>query len=106
MLEFDLMKIGERFCSLRKRCALTQAEVAERADISERSYADIERGQTNMRLETLMKICQALGVTPDAVLVKNEGELSMMEKLNRCGDRERKTAMDLLTVYLDSLKQR
>ena len=43
MLLFDMMTIGNRLLAARKRLGMTQAEVAERAGLSDRTYADIER---------------------------------------------------------------
>ena len=51
MLLFDMIAIGNRFLSIRKRLGLTQAEVAEKAGLSGRTYADIERGTVNMRID-------------------------------------------------------
>ncbi|MGN0136728.1 helix-turn-helix domain-containing protein [Anaerotignum sp.] len=36
---------------------MTQAEVAEATDLSDRTYADIEQGTVNMRIEPLLTIC-------------------------------------------------
>ena len=49
---------------------MTQSEVAEAAGLSERTYADIERGDVNTRIETILKVCDALQITPDAVLTE------------------------------------
>ena len=56
MLIFDRRTIGNRLLAMRKKRGLTQAEVAELAGLSDRTYADIERGTVNMRLETLLHI--------------------------------------------------
>ena len=42
------------------RLGLTQMEVAEAAGLSDRTYADIERGTVNMQVETVLRICKAL----------------------------------------------
>ena len=47
MLIFDLHTIGNRLLMIRKRMGMTQAEVAEAAGLSDRTYADIERGTVN-----------------------------------------------------------
>lgn len=65
MLINNLRQIGNRFLEFRKQRGLTQAEVAELANISDRTYADIERGGTNLRTVTLVAICSALKVTPN-----------------------------------------
>ena len=61
MLIFDFHKIGGKLFSARKRLGLTQMEVAESAGLSDRAYADIERGTVNMRIETVLRICQEIG---------------------------------------------
>ena len=70
MLLFDMMTIGNRLLAARKRLGMTQAEVAERAGLSDRTYADIERGGVNMRIETFLRICQTLSVSPDDILTE------------------------------------
>ena len=72
MLIFDLSEIGNRLLTMRKSAGLTQAEVAEAAGLSDRAYADIERGTANMRVESLMKICDALRITPNDILTKED----------------------------------
>lgn len=109
MLIFDLHVIGDKLYYIRKRASLTQAEVAEAADLSDRTYAEIERGTVNMRLGTLLKICNALDITPDEILTENNSDISDSEDeifamLYSCSKKERETALRLLSVYLDSLK--
>ena len=55
MLVFDFRTIGNKLLSIRKKAGLTQSEVAEKANLSDRTYADIERGTVNMRMETYTK---------------------------------------------------
>lgn len=53
MLLSDFSAIGNKLLHIRKHAGLTQAEVAEAAGLSDRTYADIERGTANMRVATL-----------------------------------------------------
>lgn len=108
MLIFDFHKIGGKLFSARKRLGLTQMEVAEAAGLSDRAYADIERGTVNMRMETVLRICQALHVSPNEILTEDDTTLALrqnelLERLARCTPRERETALSLLAVYLQSL---
>lgn len=108
MLIFDLHEIGNRLFSFRKRMGLTQAEVAEAAGLSDRTYADIERGSANMRTETFLRICNALRVTPDEVLTRNSpadlpDEKEILERLRACSTKDKTTALQLLDVFLKSL---
>lgn len=109
MLIFDFHAIGEKLYAVRKKSGMTQAEVAELAGLSDRTYADIERGTVNMRIETVLKICRALGITPDALLTEENSSLTelrgdVMQRLDGHSLHEQETALRLLSVYLDSLK--
>ena len=108
MLIFDLHTIGNKLLSIRKRMGMTQAEVAEAAGLSDRTYADIERGSVNMKVETILRICAALHITPDAVLTEENTTRSvkkqeLFERLDTCNPKEQATALELLEVYLKSL---
>ena len=108
MLIYDMRKIGNKILAFRKAMGLTQAEVAEKAGLADRTYADIERGNVNMRIETLLKICDALGITPDAVLTEENSarlvsEEAVAVKYEACSEKEKQTALTLLDAYLRSL---
>ena len=108
MLLLDMMTIGNRLLAARKRLGLTQAEVAERAGLSDRTYADIERGGVNMRIETFLRICQTLSVSPDDILLEEHPSAALQQeellrRLDRCSPAQQETALRLLAVYLDSL---
>ena len=108
MLIFDMRTIGNKLLSIRKRMGMTQAEVAEAAGLSDRTYADIERGNVNMRIETVLKICKVFHITPDEILTGSDEpqsakETELWERLNRCNSKDKETALQLLAVYLKSL---
>lgn len=109
MLIFELREIGNKLLNIRKRMGLTQAEVAEAAGLSDRTYADIERGTVNMRTETILKICNVLHITPDEVLTEDSPsprarEEALWQRLNACNPKDKETALRLLAVYLQSLE--
>ena len=81
MFGADNNVMAARMLEYRKKAGLTQAEVAERAGISDRTYADIERGYVvNRRLGTLIAICTVLDVTVDTLLMdSSEEEIEMRE---------------------------
>lgn len=108
MLVFDFRTIGNKLLSIRKKAGLTQSEVAEKANLSDRTYADIERGTVNMRIETVLKICEALHITPDMVLTTEDPDITakqdeILNRLEQCTSSQKDTALKLLTVYLNSL---
>jgi len=98
MLIFDSRKIGNKLLSFRKRMGLTQAEVAEKADVADRTYADIERGTVNMRIDTILKICQVLHITPDEILTDDSPSLTAKQeqlwaRLSACSPKDKETAL-------------
>lgn len=108
MLIFDFRTIGNKLLSMRKRLGLTQTEVAEAAGLSDRTYADIERGTVNMRIETILRICNVLHITPDEILTEKSDTLTIHEnevlcRLNACNPKDKETALKILSVYLESL---
>lgn len=109
MLVFDLHAVGNKLLAIRKRMGLTQAEVAEAAGLSDRTYADIERGTVNMRTETILRICSVLHITPDEILteenvLQSSRQEEIWERLNACNPKDKETALQLLSVYLKSLE--
>ena len=108
MLVLDLKLIGNKLYEIRSKKLLSRAEVAEKAGLSERTYADIERGSVTMRVDSLLKICGALNITPNDILVSDNvvviTEHDISETIKDCSNNEKETALKLLSVYVDSLK--
>lgn len=110
MLIYDLRIIGDNLRTYRKKAGLTQFEMAELAGIADRTYTDIERGEVNPRVQTLLRICQVLKITPNDLLV-DESDLTdisrdietISDELKSLSSDERRTALKLLSVYLSSL---
>lgn len=109
MLIFDFRAIGNKLLAIRKKSGMTQSEVAEAAGLSDRTYADIERGDVNTRIETILKVCAALQITPDAVLTEENPSFTvkrdeLLKQLDECTEKQKETALELLSVYLKSVK--
>lgn len=108
MLILDLRAIGNKLLNVRKRMGMTQAEVAEAAGLSDRTYADIERGTVNMRTETVLRICQVLHITPDEIFTESDTSVTarqaeLIDRLNACSPKDKEKAFNILSVYLKSL---
>ena len=107
MLIFDFTAIGNNLYSFRKSAGLTQADVAEKAGISDRTYADIERGTVNMRVETLLRICNVLKITPNEILTEvNKDAITketISKKLDEASNSQRKVALEILNAYLENI---
>ncbi|HFU3701636.1 helix-turn-helix domain-containing protein [Streptococcus agalactiae] len=79
------MEFVERLKTLRKQARLTQAQVAEKLNISQQGYGDWERGVKKPTQENLIKIAKFYGVTTDYLLEgqKDDIDLSNVEVLFR-----------------------
>lgn len=68
-MALDYTQIGKRIAKKRKKMRLTQAAVAERAEISEKYMSCIERAYSIPSTEVIMRLAAALETTPDEFLV-------------------------------------
>ncbi len=64
----DLTVIGNRIKAARERAHLTQEQLAEIVDLSPTHLSVIERGAKTPKLDTFVRIANALGVSADALL--------------------------------------
>ena len=70
-MSVDLSLIGSRVRKFRKRAGFTQENLAERTNLSVQHIGNIETGRKRARIDTLIKIADALGVTVDLLLLGN-----------------------------------
>lgn len=67
-VQIDYALIGERIRAYRRAAHLTQAELAERSGICMQFVGCLERGQGIPSLATVLSLCVALDVEPNALL--------------------------------------
>lgn len=68
-----MQNFATRLIAARLRCALTQQELAARAQVSLRSIQVWENGTMNLpRPNLLRRLCAVLGVTPESLLGEAE----------------------------------
>ena len=63
-----LKPVGKRIQDARKAIGMTQADLADKLDISVSHMSSIETGRANFGVETLMKITEILQVSADSLL--------------------------------------
>lgn len=104
----DYKDFGIRVRAARRQKGMTQEELAEKAGISASFLGHIERGSRIASLETLVLLCNALQVTPQALLTAslNEGFSAHMPNSLSMDDRTRissflRLAQDTLTGWKD-----
>ena len=59
-----VVKIGDRLRDSRVRRALTQEELAEKADVGTNTVARLERNESEPHMSTLRKLARALDLDP------------------------------------------
>ncbi len=66
----DLLKqIGNRILSRRKQLRMTQEELAEKAGITPQTVSSAELGKKALRPENIIRVCSALGISTDYLLL-------------------------------------
>ncbi|MCR5107408.1 MAG: helix-turn-helix domain-containing protein [Lachnospiraceae bacterium] len=109
MIIFDLKIIGEKLRKIRIEKRLSQDEAAWQAGISSRTYADIERGAVNARIESILKICDFFEINPDMILTEKSShdlitDEDILIELNSLSLKNKRTAVDILKAYIKNVK--
>ena len=65
-----LRKLGKEICAARKQQNMSQAELAEKADLSITYISKIECGHKNISAYTLARITEALNVLSSKIIAK------------------------------------
>lgn len=68
-VQIDYCLIGKRIRDHRLQAHLTQAELAERAGVCQQFVGNLERGKGIPSLATVLSLCSALDVEPNALLL-------------------------------------
>ena len=109
MLISDIRTIGNNLYSIRKKAGLSQEEAAWQAGLSSRTYADIERGEVNARIDSIFKICEVFHITPNDIMTdSNDGSYMSNEDLVAQIDllpiKEKNAALKILTAYIEAMR--
>lgn len=106
-----LKPVGKRIQEARKAIGLTQADLADRLDISVSHMSSIETGRANFGVETLMRITEILKVSADSLLRTDIPEVSgiyagdMEQLLTDCTAAETESLMTMLRQMKEVLKK-
>ena len=80
-MSFNVKKVGEQIYALRKRKGLTQAELAERLNISFQAVSKWERGETLPDTAILIDLANILETTIDNILTGGEKLMNYRGKI-------------------------
>ena len=104
-----LNQIGQRIRKHRERSRLSQEQLAERADVSSQTISTAETGKKRLRVENIIKICEALEISPDYLLL---GEISpqdliiLSEKLSQLTPGQYRHLEDIIDSYISALSEK
>ncbi len=98
--------IGKVFRAYRKKYNLTQYEIAEKLDISEKYISRLENGNSGVKLETLVNYMNILGIAPNVLfhdVITNDDiklQVELSHKISELSDKKLK----FLNLFLEQLK--
>jgi len=106
MTDFNVL-MGQRIQTARGHF-LTREKLSELADISPRTLQSIEKGERGTTAENAAKICKALNLSADAILLGYKFEASdevsvIMEMLKNMEPQAQKTAVAILKAYVGGI---
>ena len=76
----EVIEIGKRIREIRTNEKMSQADLADKANISLSQVSDIETGKSSMRLTTFIGIVEALQVSADVLLRTDIPEVNNIYK--------------------------
>lgn len=76
----EVIEIGKRIREIRTNKKMSQADLADKANISLSQVSDIETGKSSMRLTTFIGIVEALQVSADVLLRTDIPEVNNIYK--------------------------
>ena len=94
-------KLGKRIFELRKRLNISQDELAEKLDISQKSLSKIETGRNFLTSETLEKLTLALNVEITELFDFNHTDKkeNLLDEIYKYIDNIKNNEKDLITLY-------
>ena len=98
-----LSGMGSRIVERRKQLALSQEELAEKADISVQMLSTAERGAKAIRPINLLKVSQALEVSSDYLLtgIKTNTDCSLLgDKLQPLSHKQRLALEQIIDSFI------
>ena len=108
--EIDFNLIGRRIREVRLQRGTSQAKVAELAGCNDSYISNIERGDKQVSLTTLVAIADALRVTADVLLSGNQKfdtkgyHSEFVEVLSDCDEFEKRLIFNAACAVRDTIK--
>lgn len=105
-MEINRKEFGKRIAKRRKSLGMNQEDLADKLDISNNHLSSIECGHAVPSIDRFCKICDALNVTPDYLLLgdmhSNNVPRDIMDLLRLCTDEQIAFVQKFVQLMLDS----
>ena len=102
----DKLTMGDRIREARKKCELTQEQLAEKLDVSVEFVGQIERGQKLPGMQVFIKLIEVLNVSADYLLRDSIstgqlfGDNALGIKISQLSPKERIALEAIIDTYL------
>jgi transcriptional regulator with XRE-family HTH domain len=106
IVDINYSKIGTRIAARRRELGLTQETVTNITDISTNQLSNIENNHSVPTIETIMKLCEALKVTPDffllgiAKVTDTDSVKAISQKALLCTERQQKLVYEFISLLI------
>lgn len=94
------LQIGNNIAAFRKQCAMTQAELAEKLNYSDKAVSKWERGESVPDVMTLAQIAELFGVGIDAIVGNASAVPSVKQEVSVPKRRVNKNVIQMLVSIL------
>lgn len=97
--------IGYRISTYRKLKGLTQADLAEKIDLSTTEISNLERGKNNLSYNTLVSLCKELDTCPCQLLsgaIRDTVEDNIIDLIRHLNEKEKHIVFELLLTYVNN----
>lgn len=104
-----LNQIGSRILSRRKQLRMTQEELAEKAGITSQTVSSAELGKKALRPENIIRLCSALDISTDYLLLGeiNENDHSiLLSRISDLSPIQYRHLEDIINSFILALEER
>lgn len=105
----NLEHLGNLILSARKRCGLTQKELAQQTGLSVKTIQDAEKGHKKPSYKTLARLTERLGIPPNAIFrskdpVPADEMQQFLENFHSCDPKNQEILLKTLHFLAEQLR--
>lgn len=108
-METLLTEMGVRLAERRKQRKLTQEQLAEMASTTTQTISTAETGRKALRPENILKLCQALEISPDYLLLGtiSDADIALLsEKVKQLTPGQYRHLEEIIDHYIAAINER